>query len=123
MFDPGSRKALEGQVVPENPRTLYQPPVRRVDSEGRLRYERDLELTQSSGLPAGFAGTPIIKGDLILWRDVFGISALNRRSRDIVWSQLTSTSLNSLLNLAADQDVRSTALTTYSRSSVLEQLS
>lgn len=109
MFDPGTRPANS-----LDDRTAIQ--------DGRGLYERDIENAVSSGTAVGYAGTPIIKGNLILWRDVFGISAVDRQTRKSVWNQVTATPLHSLMSLNPDQESRRMPQPTFTRNSVLEQL-
>lgn len=108
LFDPGER-----DLSAED---------RFAQTEGRARAQRDIDTAVSAGNACGFAGTPIIKGNLIVWRDVFGISAIDRLTHKLVWNQSTTSNLYSLLNLNSEQELRPFA-PTYSRNSVLEQLS
>ena len=92
--------------------------------EGRSQHERDLESAASMGTVMGFAGTPVINGDLILWRDAVGVRAVQQQTRQTVWTHSTSTRLHSLLVISGDSDMRSRqqGQSTYRQNSVLEQL-
>lgn len=109
MFDPGARSTSSIDD-------------RSAVRDGRGQVERDIDNAVSSGSPTGFAGTPIIKGNLIIWRDAFGIRAIDRQTRQVAWEYPTVTPLHSLLTLASDQESRRGNQSTYSRNSVLEQL-
>lgn len=109
MFDPGSRTT---------PTVDDRSAVR----DGRTQFEQDIDNAVSAGTPAGFAGTPIIKGNLIIWRDAFGLRAMDRHSRQVAWEHRTATPLYSLLSLNSDRESRRGNQSTYSRNSVLEQL-
>ncbi|MES2791746.1 MAG: PQQ-binding-like beta-propeller repeat protein [Planctomycetota bacterium] len=110
MFDAADRKALTS----DDQTALL---------DGRSQYDKDLESALSVGSVMGFAGTPIVNDNLILWRDSFGVRAIDRRTRETAWAYSTATRLHSLLVFNADSDMRTrSGQSTYRYNSVLEQL-
>ncbi|MDB5336381.1 MAG: hypothetical protein JWN70_2000, partial [Planctomycetaceae bacterium] len=110
MFDADSRETSK----PEDRRALV---------DGRAQYEKDFENALGTGKEMGFAGTPIVKDNLIIWRDSFGLRAIDRQTRQNVWSYSTATRLHSLLifNTETEAPTRG-GQSTYKQNSVLEQL-
>ncbi len=110
MFDADSRETTK----PEDRRALL---------DGRAQYEKDFENAVGTGKEMGFAGTPIVKDNLIIWRDSFGLRAIDRQTRQNVWSYSTATRLHSLLIFNTEPEAPTRGgQSTYRQNSVLEQL-
>ena len=110
MFDAGPRPS----PLPEDRRALL---------DGRTQCEKDFENALNSGKEMGFAGTPIVKDNSIIWRDSFGLRAIDRQTRETLWAYPTETRLHSLLvfNTESEFPIRG-GQSTYRQNSVLEQL-
>ncbi len=111
MFDPGSRPT----TLPEDRRGLL---------DGRAQIEKDIENAVGLGKEMGFAGTPIVTDNLIVWRDAMGLHAIDRKTRQTVWTHAAATRLHSILVFNNDSDgpMRGGQQSTYRQNSVLEQL-
>ena len=110
MFDAGLRPT----PLPEDRRAVL---------DGRTQIERDIETALGAGKEMGYAGTPIIKDNLIVWRDSFGLRAIDRQSRQTAWTYPTVTRLHSLLAFSGEAEAPPRGQqSTYRQSSGLEQL-